>query len=413
MRRLLLALLVALVPVGVSAQVVPYPLSQAPLFGLPAPQGSSTNPFTNISFTGQALGPSSCTAYSFTAAPTTGYGYNGTLLCLSVAGSNVFTVSASAVSSTVPYVSALAGVAGNFVLKNTASASVASTGLNFVTSDDTVKWQIASNASIGAGLEFNEGNSTATRFYIAPSGQLIIPSASLLSWGSSGVATPDVILARDAANTLAQRNGTNAQGFSLYHTYTNASNYERVRLLASSNIFYLITGAAGTGTVRDLAFGTGDTARWIITGSTGHLVAGADNTYDIGVSGATRPRNYFGAGIVASAGGFTVTSLAVSGTAPSGPVACTSPAVSWSNGTASFQVDVGTSCTGVSTLVITLPTATNGWECSASNTSTAARDVWATAWTTTSVTFTNTARTTGLATDWADGADIRIKCMAG
>lgn len=126
-------------------------------------------------------------------------------------------------------------------------------------------------------------------------------------------------------------------------------------------------------------------------------------------------------GVANSANGFTVdtngvyqlsTSFAMR-VAPTTPVACTSPTVTWSNGTATFQIDVGTSCTGVSTLTVTLTASTNGWECTASNITTAARDVWATAWTTTSVTFTNTARTTGLATDFVDGADIRVKCMGG
>ena len=110
---------------------------------------------------------------------------------------------------------------------------------------------------------------------------------------------------------------------------------------------------------------------------------------------------------------FRAGTLLISATAPTTPVACTSPTVVWSNGTASFEIDVGTTCAGVSTLAVTLPASTNGWECTASNVTTAARDVWATAWTTTSVTFTNTARTTGLATDWADGANVRVKCMAG
>lgn len=105
--------------------------------------------------------------------------------------------------------------------------------------------------------------------------------------------------------------------------------------------------------------------------------------------------------------------MTVSSTAPSAPVACTTPTVTWSNGTATFQINVGTACTGVSTLTVTLPAAATGWECTASNTTTAARDVWATAWTLTSVTFTNTARTTGLATDWADSTAVRVKCMAG
>lgn len=40
----------------------------------------------------------------------------------------------------------------------------------------------------------------------------------------------DVILARDAANTLAQRNGANAQTYRLYGTYTDGSNYEWLTL---------------------------------------------------------------------------------------------------------------------------------------------------------------------------------------
>lgn len=116
---------------------------------------------------------------------------------------------------------------------------------------------------------------------------------------------------------------------------------------------------------------------------------------------------------VSAGGSYGLAAPFVIRTAPSGPVACTSPTVTWSNGTAAFQIDVGTTCAGVSTLSFTLPAATNGWECAASNQTTAARDVWATAWTTTSVTLTNTARTTGLATDWADGADVRVKCTAG
>ena len=46
----------------------------------------------------------------------------------------------------------------------------------------------------------------------------------------------DVPLVRDAAATLAQRNGTNQQIFRLYNTYTDESNYERLTL----------TGGAGT-----------------------------------------------------------------------------------------------------------------------------------------------------------------------
>jgi hypothetical protein len=57
----------------------------------------------------------------------------------------------------------------------------------------------------------------------------------------------DLRLARDAANTLAQRNGTNAQAFRVYNTFTDASNYERGFIRYSSNQLEIGHEAAGTG----------------------------------------------------------------------------------------------------------------------------------------------------------------------
>jgi hypothetical protein len=57
-------------------------------------------------------------------------------------------------------------------------------------------------------------------------GQINIASANTLNWNF------DTIVARDAANTLAQRNGTNAQTTRIYGTYTDASN---ARWLSISN----------------------------------------------------------------------------------------------------------------------------------------------------------------------------------
>jgi len=59
--------------------------------------------------------------------------------------------------------------------------------------------------------------------------------------------TLDVILYRDAANTLAQRNGTNAQEFRLYNTYTDASNYERAFLRWDADTLTMSVEGAGTG----------------------------------------------------------------------------------------------------------------------------------------------------------------------
>jgi hypothetical protein len=151
----------------------------------------------------------------------------------------------------------------------------------------------------------------------------IYPANSPLSLGtftvpfsflSVGTASNAALLNADAANTLALRNGTNAQTFNLYETYTDSSNYSRVSLTQSSVYFFLQTQAAGTGTKRGLilrgngtnsaslalvgdalSFGTSAADYWTMS-SSGHFLAGADNTYDIGATSSGRPRNIYTAG---------------------------------------------------------------------------------------------------------------------
>jgi hypothetical protein len=69
---------------------------------------------------------------------------------------------------------------------------------------------------------------------------------------SSGNAdgTIDLTLFRDAADTLAQRRGVNAQTFNIYNTYTDASNYERGFIRWSGNALQIGCDALGTGTRR-------------------------------------------------------------------------------------------------------------------------------------------------------------------
>jgi hypothetical protein len=113
------------------------------------------------------------------------------------------------------------------------------------------------------------------------------------------IAVADVILARDAPNTLALRNGANAQAFNIYNTFTDASNYERAFMRWATNVLYIGSEKAGTGVARTLSFQTDGTDRWYIA-TTGHLWGALDNTYDIGASGANRPRNVYVAGSVLS-----------------------------------------------------------------------------------------------------------------
>ncbi len=131
---------------------------------------------------------------------------------------------------------------------------------------------------------------------------------STLGWTntSNALNTVDTVLRRDAANTLALQNGTSAQAFNVYNTWSSAgANYERLALKWSSNIVTIGTEAGGTGSSRgmvitaagNLYLGGGGVVEWQIS-SSGNFVAYADATYDIGASGANRPRNAYLSGTI-------------------------------------------------------------------------------------------------------------------
>lgn len=87
----------------------------------------------------------------------------------------------------------------------------------------------------------------------------------------------DISLNRDAANTLALRNGTAAQRLDVYNTWTDASNKESFAIdwQTTANVCTIGPRANGTGVVRTLAIAVGGTTRlqctaagaWTLTGS--------------------------------------------------------------------------------------------------------------------------------------------------
>jgi hypothetical protein len=105
---------------------------------------------------------------------------------------------------------------------------------------------------------------------------------------------------RSASGTLDLRQGTSAQLFRVSNTYTDASNREQLELgFNGTNTALIRATASGTGTVRPMqfsaasfAFAVAGTAAWNI-GTTGHLTAATDNTYDIGAASGTRPRSLY------------------------------------------------------------------------------------------------------------------------
>jgi len=115
----------------------------------------------------------------------------------------------------------------------------------------------------------------------------------------------DCVLRRDAADTFAIRRSTNEQTLNIYNTYTDASNYERAVFQWATNVFYIGTSKGGTGLARALRLIAGGIVAWEVS-TGGHLLAVTDNTYDIGESGATRPKNLYLAGSANIAGSVLV-----------------------------------------------------------------------------------------------------------
>lgn len=105
---------------------------------------------------------------------------------------------------------------------------------------------------VGASVNNPDGGSLITNSVIAVRGDI-----GEVGFGAGTNPTSrDTVLKRDAAGTLAQRNGTNAQAFRVYNTYTDASNYERLNINWATNQCNIFTEAAGTGTARLLQVGS-------------------------------------------------------------------------------------------------------------------------------------------------------------
>lgn len=104
--------------------------------------------------------------------------------------------------------------------------------------------------------------------------------------------------------------------------------------------------------------------------------------------------------------------LALSSSAPTiAAGGCTTPAITWANGSATFKVTIGTSCSGVKTLTLTMPTATDGWHVTCDDVVTPASYVIGQDSTTTGgVVLHNYSRTSGLEADF--NASDALVCSA-
>jgi len=129
---------------------------------------------------------------------------------------------------------------------------------------------------------------TSTSFAIA--------STYAFSWSFEGTnfSYPDLFVYRDAANTLAQRNSTNAQTFRVYNTYSSATSYENLQLQWSSNEARIGTSVGSTGgTQRNLVLGAWNSAGTWTAGLTmtpaGAITTGLQLTNALGTITTSQP----------------------------------------------------------------------------------------------------------------------------
>lgn len=250
--------------------------------------------------------------------------------------------------------------------------------------------------NLGAKLQYNPsyaygtGGSTGTAIAMSNGGLYLTLADSDPSYGID----INPIVPADFGTRILSYSGI---GFCFTSAYPTIACQQRIgndgRINSVSNGGY--TWQSGV----SLASGTIDTG---LTRSAAGVVA-----VGTGASGNT-------AGGVALSSILLPSKLLHSATAPTiASGLCTSPSISASNGNAAFAITVGSSCTGVSTGTLTLPTATTGWVCHFNNvTNPATSTPSQTGGSTTSVTFTNYARTTGLAADFTAADSIRVMCAA-
>lgn len=87
-------------------------------------------------------------------------------------------------------------------------------------------------------------------FFVTSTGTIALSSQGRFGWepGTAGNAPPDVTLYRDSAANLALRDGTNAQTFRTYGTYTDSSNYRRVAIsMTTAGVASITPEGDGTG----------------------------------------------------------------------------------------------------------------------------------------------------------------------
>ena len=153
-----------------------------------------------------------------------------------------------------------------------------------------------------AGSNLNINLSTTGDFAVNTNDLYVDTSTSFVGVGT---ASPNSSITWGASGSLFDVSAVGLAGSAGVVMHAGSAGQETAFGLASVGGFYMDVAGSSTAANNYLAFRTEEsssqyspTERWRMT-SAGHFIAGADNSYDIGASGATRPRTgYFGTSVI-------------------------------------------------------------------------------------------------------------------
>ena len=143
------------------------------------------------------------------------------------------------------------GGVSQFSVPKDALSPVRSTG-GFMSAQSGMKFY-------GSGFRPQIQYNNSSRVHFGDGGLVLNPAIGM-QWASATRTddlawSVDLSLYRDAANTLAQRNGTTGQENRVWNTWTNASNGEYGGFKWNTNVLEIGSVALGTGTLRGIKFG--------------------------------------------------------------------------------------------------------------------------------------------------------------
>jgi len=212
--------------------------------------------------------------------PDNAFGYNAstqTLTAPTVAATQTLMAPTVAATKTVT-VNAPSGYTGNFLDLQLGGAT---------------QYRFGNQAVNGGWAPFNVNSNNG--FFIQLNGTTVCAlntglglqiAAGGLQFNSGFTGSPgDVQLFRDSANVLAQRNGTNAQTYRVYNTYTSATNYERGKLEWSTTQA-VVTGSIATTTLTVSAVTSGTIEVGMIISGTGVTAGTYITAFGTGTGGA-------------------------------------------------------------------------------------------------------------------------------